>query len=102
MKSTPRALLCDIDGVLRLWPKDGMAGVDRAHGLPEGTLAATAFHPDLLLPAITGRVSDVQWRESVAEALTDRCGGSEPARAPSIPGARRWLDPGHKARDDDR
>ena len=81
MKSAPRALLCDIDGVLRLWPKDGMAGVDRAHGLPEGTLAATAFHPDLLLPAITGRVSDVQWRESVAEALTDRCGGSEPARA---------------------
>lgn len=81
MKNTPRALLCDIDGVLRLWPEDGMPGVDRAHDLPEGTLAATAFHPDLLLPAITGRVSDAQWRDNVAEALADRCGGRERARA---------------------
>lgn len=82
MESNPRALLCDIDGVLRLWPENGgMPGIDRAHGLPEGTLAATAFHPDLLLPAITGRVTDVRWRENVAEALADRCGGMEHARA---------------------
>lgn len=81
MESNPRALLCDIDGVLRLWPEDGMPGVDRTHGLPEGTLAATAFRPDLLLPAITGRVTDAQWRESVAGALADRCGGMERARA---------------------
>lgn len=74
------ALLCDVDGILRLWPKDGMPGVDRAYGLPEGTLAATAFHPGHLLPAITGRVSDEEWRESIALALADRCGGDEQAR----------------------
>ncbi|NKZ00669.1 HAD family hydrolase [Nocardiopsis alborubida] len=75
------AVLCDVDGVLRLWPPDAMPGVDRAYGLAEGTLAATAFHPDLLLPAITGRVSDEEWREGVALALADRCGGQERARA---------------------
>ncbi|WP_017572943.1 HAD-IA family hydrolase [Nocardiopsis halotolerans] len=75
------AVLCDIDGVLRLWPTDAMPGVDRAYGLPEGALAATAFHPDRLLPAITGRVSDEEWREGIALALADRCGGWERARA---------------------
>lgn len=74
------ALLCDVDGILRLWPKDGMSGVDRAYGLPEGTLAGTAFHPDHLLPAITGRVSDQEWREGIALALADRCGGEHRAR----------------------
>ena len=75
-------VLCDIDGVLRLWPAGGgMTGVDRAHGLPEGTLAATAFHPDHLLPAITGAVSDEEWREGVAVAVADRCGSPGRARA---------------------
>lgn len=75
-------VLCDVDGVLRIWPSGGgMAEVDRAHGLPEGTLAATAFHPDHLLPAITGAVSDEKWRAGIAAALTDRCGSSNRARA---------------------
>lgn len=81
MGSPHRAVLCDVDGVLRIWPAGGgMAGVDRAHGLPEGTLAVTAFHPDHLVPAITGAVSDEQWREGVAAALADRCGSLERAR----------------------
>ncbi|WP_017590662.1 HAD-IA family hydrolase [Nocardiopsis ganjiahuensis] len=82
MEAPFRAVLCDVDGVLRLWPAGGgMAGVDRAHGLPEGTLAATAFHPDHLLPAITGAVSDEEWREGIAAALADRWCSPERARA---------------------
>lgn len=46
-----------------------MLAVDRRYGLPEGTLAGTAFHPDHLLPAITGRVTDEEWRAGVAAAL---------------------------------
>ena len=76
------AVLCDVDGVLRLWPQDGgMPAVDRRYGLPEGTLAGTAFHPDHLLPAITGRVTDEEWRAGVAAALADRCGGPARSRA---------------------
>lgn len=77
----PRALLCDVDGVLRLWPPGAMTGADLAHGLPEGTLAGTAFHPDHLLPAITGQVTDEEWREGIAAALADLCGGPDRGRS---------------------
>ena len=74
------ALLCDFDGVLRLWDPQGMPGLDRAYGLPEGTLAAAAFAPERLLPAVTGQVTDEQWRASVAVELTRFCGSLERAQ----------------------
>jgi putative hydrolase of the HAD superfamily len=61
------ALLCDIDGVVRHWPD--MAAIEAAHGLPAGLLAATAFADKRLTPAITGQVTDAQWRSGVAAAL---------------------------------
>ncbi|HJE58784.1 MAG TPA: HAD-IA family hydrolase [Nocardiopsis listeri] len=82
MEARHHAVLCDVDGVLRMWPEDGgMPAVDRRYGLAEGTLAGTAFHPDHLLPAITGRVTDQEWRAGVAAALADRCGGPDRSRA---------------------
>ncbi len=63
------ALLCDLDGVLRRWPP--MPDVE--HGVPAGTLAAAAFAPARLLPAVTGRCTDEQWRAAiVADLATDR------------------------------
>ncbi|MCI3934376.1 HAD-IA family hydrolase [Streptomyces sp. AN091965] len=73
------AVLCDLDGVLRIWAPDAMPALDRAHGLPEGTLAAAAFAPDRLLPAITGQVSDEQWRAGVAQDLAGVCGSARRA-----------------------
>lgn len=63
------AILCDVDGVVRIWDAGIMPGVDRAHGVPEGTLAAAAFAPHRLLPAITGGTTDPEWRAAVAEDL---------------------------------
>lgn len=74
------ALLCDFDGVLRVWDPQGMPGLDRAHGLPEGTLAAAAFGPERLLPAVTGAVTDEQWRTSVAHELAHVCESFEKAQ----------------------
>ncbi|MFD7910898.1 HAD family hydrolase [Streptomyces sp. NPDC059752] len=68
------AVLCDFDGVLRLWDPDGMAALDRKAGLAEGTLASAAFRPGLLDAAVTGRISDEQWRRRVAEDLAEVCG----------------------------
>lgn len=62
------AVLCDLDGVLRRWPP--MTDLDLAVGVPAGTLAAAAFAPALLLPAITGRHTDEQWRAAVTAELT--------------------------------
>lgn len=64
------AVLCDLDGVLRHWPP--MADLDAAHGVPAGTLEASAFAPARLLPAITGACTDEEWRAAVAADLAPR------------------------------
>jgi putative hydrolase of the HAD superfamily len=74
------ALLCDVDGVLRLWD-DTMERLDHAHGIPPGTLAGAAFAPERLLPAITGRVTDERWRQGVLDELSTRLRSAGRARA---------------------
>ncbi|OKH99344.1 hydrolase [Streptomyces sp. CB02923] len=74
------AVLCDFDGVVHLWDPDGMSALDRSWGLPEGTLAGTAFEDALLSAAVTGHLSDEQWRHRVAEILAPVCGSPERAR----------------------
>ncbi|WP_101254150.1 HAD-IA family hydrolase [Streptomyces barkulensis] len=73
-------VLCDVDGVLRHWPVPGHADLDRAHGLPEGTLSAAAFAPARLRPAITGEITDEQWRSAVAKDIAEVCRSRERAR----------------------
>ncbi|MCX0247876.1 hypothetical protein [Streptomyces drozdowiczii] len=68
-------LYCDIDGVIRHWP--AADPLEQAHGLPLGALAATAFAPARLQPAITGKVTDEEWRSAVAADLTDTYGSRE-------------------------
>lgn len=63
------SLLLDLDGVLRLWSADNEARAEQATGLPSGAIRKIAFADDLLLPAITGRISDEQWRQLVSERL---------------------------------
>lgn len=73
------AVLCDLDGVVRHWPASD--ALDDAHGLPHGALAAAAFAPARLHPAITGEVTDEQWRTAVAGDLAAACGSADRARA---------------------
>src|SRR4051795_9954523 len=73
------AVLCDIDGVLRHWP--AADSLEHVHGLPSGALAAAAFAPARLHPAITGGVTDEQWRSAVATDLAASCGSTEQAHA---------------------
>ncbi|MFE2475037.1 HAD-IA family hydrolase [Streptomyces sp. NPDC059389] len=73
------AVLCDFDGVLRLWDPDGMTALDRSAGLPEGTLAAAAFRPGLLGAAVTGAISDDHWRAQTASDLAGVCGSADRA-----------------------
>ncbi len=64
----PSTFLIDLDGVLRLWPKEYSA-LEQAHNLPPGSIGATAFDPTLLMLAITGRITDQQWRSEVRSRL---------------------------------
>jgi putative hydrolase of the HAD superfamily len=73
------AVLCDLDGVLRRWPP--IDDLDRAHGLPPGTLAAAAFAPGRLPAAVTGRCTDEEWRADVTADLAADFG---PERAAAV------------------
>lgn len=64
-----RGLLCDFDGVVRLWPAHVVASAEDAAGLPRGSIHDTAFAADLLPLAVTGCISDEAWREEVADRL---------------------------------
>ncbi len=74
------AILCDLDGVLRIWDCE-LTDAEAAGGLPAGALAAAAFAPDRLLPAITGQVGDEQWRAGVVDDLAERHGSRARAQA---------------------
>lgn len=65
----PTTLFLDLDGVLRLWPRDYSA-LEAEYSLPGGSLTAVAFESGLLQQVITGRLSDVQWRTEVASRLS--------------------------------
>ncbi|WP_370416585.1 HAD-IA family hydrolase [Streptomyces fradiae] len=73
------AVLCDIDGVIRHWPSAD--ALEEEHGLPVGALAAAAFAPARLVPAVTGRITDEEWRSAVAADLTARHGSKDRAEA---------------------
>jgi putative hydrolase of the HAD superfamily len=63
-------VVCDLDGVVRRFDRTPQATVDADHGLPAGTIAALAFAPERLIPAITGAVRDEEWRAAISAALS--------------------------------
>jgi putative hydrolase of the HAD superfamily len=69
-----RALLIDLDGVLRRWEARPGEPVEAAFGLPAGALAEAAFEADLLEAAVLGQIEDEEWRRRVAERLGTRYG----------------------------
>jgi putative hydrolase of the HAD superfamily len=93
--SQPRVVVCDLDGVVRRFDVTPQATVDAEHGLPEGTIAALAFDPERLIPAITGAVRDEEWRAAISRALSRQHPAVDAAAAVAA-----WSDsPG--ARDED-
>jgi putative hydrolase of the HAD superfamily len=74
------AVVCDLDGVIRLWGTE-MADAEREFDLDPGVLAGAAFEPGLLGAAVTGALSDEQWRARTGASLVGACGGLAKARA---------------------
>jgi putative hydrolase of the HAD superfamily len=68
------AVVVDLDGVLRTWEKRSFAVLEATYGLPGGSMAAVAFDAARLLPAITGRVPDEEWRAGTSAELVARYG----------------------------
>lgn len=77
------ALLIDLDGVLRLWNATDRRA-EELTGLPPGAIRRVAFTHDLLLPAITGHITDDDWRSSITNRLRTEFPQADVARAVRI------------------
>lgn len=70
-----KALLIDLDGVIRHWPQDD-PGFKDLYGVSLSEIKRSAFAEALLLPAITGEITDEEWRQMIALKLTSAGFGS--------------------------
>lgn len=85
-----KAVLTDLDGVVRRWDPGVFTRAEIATGLPRDALLNTAFEPDLLLRATTGQIDDENWRSEVADRLRLRYPAVDAGEA-----VRLWsLSPG--------
>jgi putative hydrolase of the HAD superfamily len=80
-------IIFDLDGVVRDWDPGVASAAEQRHGLPPGCIERAAFAAGPLLAAVTGRVSDEDWRSGIAAGLAARHG---PAAWAAI---RDWSAP---------
>jgi HAD superfamily hydrolase (TIGR01509 family) len=64
----PEFVIFDLDGVLRLWPKND-AELEAKFDLSVGAISKVAFEPRLLTLALTGAITDAEWRLRIAKGL---------------------------------
>jgi putative hydrolase of the HAD superfamily len=69
LRQPARALLIDLDGVLRRWDPSSASAAEEAYGLEPGVLLRTAMSWDLLRPAVSGEMTDAEWMGLVASRL---------------------------------
>ena len=64
-----RAVLFDLDGVVRHFDPENVASIERAHELEPGSIEAIAFAPHHLEQVTTGRISRREWVERIGVEL---------------------------------
>ncbi|MCK3769828.1 HAD-IA family hydrolase [Microbacterium aerolatum] len=78
-----RAVLFDLDGVIRHFATDHIAAVEQRHSIEPGTIARFAFADDVLEPVITGVVTRAAWIEQIGAHLGNARAAVEWGRTPS-------------------
>lgn len=72
-----RAVLFDLDGVVRHFDPENVARIERGHDLTPGAIEAIAFAPELIAQVTTGRMSRGAWVDRIGSDL----GNAEAAEA---------------------
>jgi putative hydrolase of the HAD superfamily len=67
-------VLVDVDGVIRHWDEDELRAAEVALGLPSGALVEVAFEAALMNQALTGAITDEQWRAEIGTRTAARFG----------------------------
>ncbi|WP_033343881.1 HAD family hydrolase [Catenuloplanes japonicus] len=76
-----RALLVDLDGVLRHFSTIKTQEIEQRYGMEPGRLWQTASVWGRMQPALAGEVTQAQWMSTVADELVFAAGGPERAQA---------------------
>jgi putative hydrolase of the HAD superfamily len=87
-----KALLLDLDGVLRCWDPAVAVTVEASYGLPPGALLDTAMQWQLHRAAVTGEITDEQWREITAERLAGAGTGADRTPVVGLQRARAAVE----------
>ncbi len=69
MRIKPKAIVTDLDGVIRFFPVQRDQEIEKLCALPRETIARIAFEPSLLLQVTTGKISDMAWRDQIIYRL---------------------------------
>lgn len=72
-----RAVVFDLDGVMRHFHPDHVVEIERRHALDIGSLDATAFAQPLLTEVTTGRISRAEWVHEIGRTLGARDAAEE-------------------------
>ena len=80
-----KAILTDLDGVIRRWDPEIIERAEDTAGLPRDALRNTAFESQLLLRATTGQITDACWRREIAHRLRRKFPAADAAEA-----VRQW------------
>lgn len=67
---TITTVLLDLDGVIRHFDPNHVAEIENHHGIPQDSLVAAAFEPELLERAITGRITRAHWIDQVGQVVS--------------------------------
>jgi putative hydrolase of the HAD superfamily len=62
-------ILTDLDGVIRHWNNESLHQKEVDNGLARGYLHSVCFERELLSKAVTGKISDSEWRIKVKDRL---------------------------------
>ena len=76
-----RVVVCDLDGVIRHFEEATQSEMELELGLASGFVLRVAFEKDLLHSAVTGAISDEQWRASTVTKLARAVGQDRAVRA---------------------
>ncbi len=69
-----KAIVTDLDGVIRHFPAHRDGEIEQRYDLPLRAISKAAFDSSLLQLAITGKISDEEWRSQIQKNLLDKHG----------------------------
>lgn len=66
-----KAIISDLDGVIRYFPENRNSHFEQIHSIPSGTIMSCAFEHEDLYKVIRGKITDQEWRRNIATRLSE-------------------------------